>query len=126
MNIDPSTLDAKALSNYADHAKICRRGRRQFHHEYHSDDVDRRARAKRCPPGAVLRRLFGIALALVGEPRRSHLVRRSGVEGPVSDHGSDRARRAARVLGAVAYTVGRYGVGSLKQLCRWFSFFTLA
>jgi aerobic C4-dicarboxylate transport protein len=115
MNIDPSTLDAKALSNYADHAKNLQgAGVSSFiMNIIPTTSVDALAR------NDVLQVLFfavlfGIALALVGEPAQqvtsmveAVLFKIMGLVVRVAPLG---------VLGAVAYTVGRYGVGSLKQL----------
>ena len=59
MNIDTSTLDAKALSTYADNAqKLQGRRHRQLPPEYHPDHVVRRAVAQRRAAGAVLRHHF--------------------------------------------------------------------
>ncbi len=118
MNIDPTTLDAKALSNYADNAhKLQGAGVGSFIlNIIPTTSVDALAR------NDVLQVLFfavlfGIALALVGEPAAQItsfveaaskvLFKVMGLLVRVAPLG---------VLGAVAYTVGKYGVGSLKQL----------
>jgi aerobic C4-dicarboxylate transport protein len=118
MNIDPSTLDPKALSNYADHARNLQgAGVGSFiMNIIPTTSIDALAR------NDVLQVLFfavlfGIALALLGEPAAQVtsfveavskvLFRIMGLIVRVAPLG---------VLGAVAYTVGRYGVGSLKQL----------
>jgi aerobic C4-dicarboxylate transport protein len=118
MNIDPSTLDAKALSNYADHAKNLKgQGVGSFiFNIIPTTSIDALAR------NDVLQVLFfavlfGVALALVGEPAQQVtslieavskvLFKIMGLIVRVAPFG---------VLGAVAYTVGKYGVGSLKQL----------
>jgi len=118
MNIDPSTLDAKALSNYADHAKNLKgQGVGNFiFNIIPTTSIDALAR------NDVLQVLFfavlfGVALALVGEPAQQVtslieavskvLFKIMGLIVRVAPFG---------VLGAVAYTVGKYGVGSLKQL----------
>ena len=118
MNIDPTTLDAKALSNYADHARNLQgAGVGSFIlNIIPTTSIDALAR------NDVLQVLFfavlfGVALALVGEPARQVtslveavskvLFRIMGLIVRVAPLG---------VLGAVAYTVGKYGVGSLKQL----------
>jgi len=118
MNVDTSTLDPKALSTYAENA-----------HQLHGGGIagfvmniipttsfDALAR------NDVLQVLFfavifGISLALVGEKGRpiatlidsvsTVLFRAMGLIVRLAPLG---------VLGAVAYTVGRYGVGSLQQL----------
>jgi aerobic C4-dicarboxylate transport protein len=118
MNIDPTTLDAKALSNYADNAhKLQGAGVGSFIlNIIPTTSIDALAR------NDVLQVLFfavlfGIALALVGEPAAQItsfveaaskvLFKVMGLLVRVAPLG---------VLGAVAYTVGKYGVGSLKQL----------
>ncbi len=118
MNIDPSTLDAKALSNYSENAhKLQGAGVGSFIlNIIPTTSIDALAR------NDVLQVLFfavlfGVALALVGEPGKpvaslieavsKILFKIMGLIVRVAPLG---------VLGAVAYTVGRYGVGSLKQL----------
>ena len=98
MNIDPATLDPKALSNYADNAqKLQGARRRQLHPQHHPDDVDRRAGPQRRAAGAVLRHPVRRSLALVGEPAQQVTsMIEAVVEGAVQGHGADRARRAAR------------------------------
>jgi aerobic C4-dicarboxylate transport protein len=118
MNIDPSTLDAKALTTHADNAhKLQGGGISSFLlNIIPTTSFDALAR------NDVLQVLFfailfGIALALVGEKGKqvtslidavsTVLFKAMGLIVRVAPLG---------VLGAVAYTVGRYGVGSLKQL----------
>jgi aerobic C4-dicarboxylate transport protein len=118
MNIDPSTLDAKALNTYADNAhKLQGAGVGSFIlNIIPTTSIDALAR------NDVLQVLFfailfGVALSLVGEPGKQVtslveavakvLFKIMGLIVRVAPLG---------VLGAVAYTVGRYGVGSLKQL----------
>ncbi len=118
MNIDPTTLDAKALSTYADNAhKLQGAGVSSFiMNIIPTTSINSLAR------NDVLQVLFfavlfGIALALVGQPAQQVtslieavskvLFRLMGLIVRVAPLG---------VLGAVAYTVGKYGVGSLKQL----------
>jgi aerobic C4-dicarboxylate transport protein len=119
MNIDPSTLDAKALNTYADNAhKLQGGGIGAFLlNVIPSTSFDALSR------NDVLQVLFfavlfGVGLALVGgekgklvttiiEAASTVLFRVMGLIVRVAPLG---------VLGAVAYTVGKYGVGSLKQL----------
>ena len=118
MNIDPTTLDAKALSSYADNAsKLKGGGVGSFLlNIIPTTSFDALAR------NDVLQVLFfaiifGVSLALVGDKAKqvaslidqasTVLFRAMGLIVRVAPLG---------VLGAVAYTVGRYGVGSLKQL----------
>ena len=118
MNIDPSTLDAKALSNYADNAhKLQGAGIGSFIlNIIPTTSVDALAR------NDVLQVLFfavlfGIALALVGEPAKQVASLVEAVSKVLFKVMGLIVRVAPLgVLGAVAYTVGRYGVGSLKQL----------
>lgn len=119
MNIDPSTLDAKALNTYADNAhKLQGAGVGAFLlNVIPSTSFDALSR------NDVLQVLFfavlfGVGLALVGgekgklvtsviDAASTVLFRVMGIIVRVAPLG---------VLGAVAYTVGKYGVGSLKQL----------
>ena len=118
MNIDPSTLDAKALSNYADNAhKLQGAGVGSFIlNIIPTTSVDALAR------NDVLQVLFfavlfGIGLALVGEPAKQVASLVEAVSKVLFKVMGLIVRVAPLgVLGAVAYTVGRYGVGSLKQL----------
>jgi aerobic C4-dicarboxylate transport protein len=118
MNIDPSTLDAKALSNYADHAKNLKgAGVGSFiFNIIPTTSIDALAR------NDVLQVLFfavlfGVALALVGEPAQQVTSLIEAVSKVLFKIMGLIVRVAPLgVLGAVAYTVGKYGVGSLKQL----------
>jgi aerobic C4-dicarboxylate transport protein len=118
MNIDPASLDPKALSTAAENAhKLQGGGIGSFIlNIVPTTSIDALAR------NDVLQVLFfavlfGVALALVGEKAErvtslieqvaTVLFRMMGLIVRVAPLG---------VLGAVAYTVGRYGVGSLKQL----------
>src|SRR3977135_2452971 len=118
MNIDPSTLDSKALNTYADNAhKLQGGGIGSFLlNIIPTTSFDALAR------NDVLQVLFfaiifGVSLALVGDKAKqvaslidqasTVLFKAMGLIVRVAPLG---------VLGAVAYTVGRYGVGSLKQL----------
>jgi len=118
MNIDPTALDAKALSSYSEHARNLQgAGVGSFIlNIIPTTSIDALAR------NDVLQVLFfavlfGIGLALLGEPGKpvtslieivsKVLFKVMGLIVRVAPLG---------VLGAVAYTVGRYGVGSLKQL----------
>ncbi len=118
MNIDPSTLDAKALSNYADNAhKLQGAGVGSFILNIiptTSFDALSRNDVLQVLFFAVL---FGVALALVGEPAQQVTSMIEAVSKVLFKIMGLIVRLAPLgVLGAVAYTVGRYGVGSLKQL----------
>jgi aerobic C4-dicarboxylate transport protein len=127
MNIDPSTLDAKALSNYADNAhKLQGAGVGSFIlNIIPTTSIDALSR------NDVLQVLFfavlfGIALALVGEPGRQVTSMVEAVSKVLFKIMGLIVRVAPLgVLGAVAYTVGRYGVGSLKQLVSLVALFVL-
>jgi aerobic C4-dicarboxylate transport protein len=118
MNIDPTTLDAKALSNYADNAhKLQGAGVGSFVlNIIPTTSIDALAR------NDVLQVLFfavlfGVALALVGEPAAQVTSFVEAVSKVLFKVMGLLVRVAPLgVLGAVAYTVGKYGVGSLKQL----------
>jgi aerobic C4-dicarboxylate transport protein len=118
MNIDATKLDAHALSAYVDNAhKLHGGGFSGFILNIIPSTIfDALAR------NDVLQVLFfaivfGVSLALVGEPAKplgnlieivaAVLFRAMGLIVRLAPFG---------VLGAVAYTVGEYGVGSLKQL----------
>ena len=119
MNIDPSTLDAKAMNTYADNAHKLQGGGigSLLLNIIPTTSFDALAR------NDVLQVLFfailfGISLALVGGEKGERI-------GSIIDAVSTVLFRAMGlivrlaplgVLGAVAYTVGKYGVGSLKQL----------
>jgi aerobic C4-dicarboxylate transport protein len=118
MNIDTSTLDPKALNTYADNAhKLQGGGLSAFIlNIIPSTSFDALAR------NDVLQVLFfavlfGVALSLVGE-KGEPVGRVIEAASTVLFKAMGLIVRLAPlgVLGAVAYTVGRYGVGSLKQL----------
>src|SRR5881275_2876635 len=119
MNIDPSTLDAKALSSYADNAhKLKGGGIGSFlMNIIPTTSFDALAR------NDVLQVLFfailfGVSLALVGGEKGEKIGSMIDAVSTVLFRAMGLIVRVAPlgVLGAVAYTVGRYGVGSLKQL----------
>ena len=119
MNIDPSTLDAKALSNYAGNAqKLKGEGVGSFlMNIIPTTSFDALAR------NDVLQVLFfailfGVALALVGGEKGERVSSMIDAVSTVLFRAMGLIVRVAPigVLGAVAYTVGKYGVNSLKQL----------
>jgi len=119
MNIDPSTLDAKALSTYADNAhKLQGEGVGNFLvNIIPTTSFDALAR------NDVLQVLFfavifGVSLALVGGEKGERISSFIDAVSTVLFRAMGLIVRVAPlgVLGAVAYTVGKYGVGSLKQL----------
>ncbi|MDA9524638.1 C4-dicarboxylate ABC transporter [Bradyrhizobium sp. CCBAU 11434] len=119
MNIDPSTLDAKALSSYADNAhKLQGAGVGAFLMNViptTSFDALSRNDVLQVLFFAVL---FGVGLALVGGEKGALVTSVIDAASTVLFRVMGLIVRVAPlgVLGAVAYTVGKYGVGSLKQL----------
>jgi aerobic C4-dicarboxylate transport protein len=119
MNIDTSALDPKALSTYADNAhKMQGAGLGGFIlNIIPTTSIDALAR------NDVLQVLFfavlfGVALALVGGEKGEKVNSLIDAVATVLFRVMGLIVRVAPlgVLGAVAYTVGKYGVGSLKQL----------
>src|ERR1700720_4257646 len=119
MNIDTSTLDAKALSSYADNAhKLKGGGIGSFlMNIIPTTSFDALAR------NDVLQVLFfailfGTSLPLVGGEKAEKIPSLIDAVSTVLFRTMGLIVRVAPlgVLGAVAYTVGQYGVGSLKQL----------
>src|SRR5258708_21779191 len=119
MNMDHSTVDAKALSNYADNAhKLQGGGIGSFlMNIIPTTSIDALSR------NDVLQVLFfailfGTSLALVGGEKAEKITSFIDAVSTVLFRTMGLIVRVAPlgVLGAVAYTVGKYGVGSLKQL----------
>ena len=119
MNINPASLDAKALSNVADNAhKLSGGGIGSFLlNVVPTTSFDALAR------NDVLQVLFfavlfGVSLALVGGEKGEKISSLIDAASTVLFRMMGLIVRVAPlgVLGAVAYTVGKYGVGSLKQL----------
>ena len=119
MNIDVSKLDAGALSNYAGNAKKLQgEGVGAFlMNVIPTTSFDALAR------NDVLQVLFfailfGVGLALVGGEKGEKISSMIDAVSTVLFRVMGLIVRVAPigVLGAVAYTVGKYGVGSLKQL----------
>jgi len=119
MNINPSSLDAKALSNVADNAhKLAGGGIGAFLLNViptTSFDALSRNDVLQVLFFAVL---FGVSLALVGGEKGEKITSFIDAVSTVLFRAMGLIVRVAPigVLGAVAYTVGKYGVGSLKQL----------
>jgi aerobic C4-dicarboxylate transport protein len=118
MNIDPSTLDPKALTSHAENAHKLQGGGVGIFilNIIPTTSFDALAR------NDVLQVLFfavlfGVSLALVGE-RGQQVTSMIDAVSTVLFRAMGLIVRVAPlgVLGAVGYTVGRYGVGSLKQL----------
>jgi aerobic C4-dicarboxylate transport protein len=127
MNIDTATLDARALSSYADNAhKLKGDGIGSFLVNIiptTSFDALSRNDVLQVLFFAII---FGVSLALVGGEKGEKISSFIDAVSTVLFRAMGLIVRLAPlgVLGAVAYTVGRYGVGSLRQLICWWSCFT--
>jgi aerobic C4-dicarboxylate transport protein len=118
MNVDPSTLDAKALSMHADNVhRLQGGGVGGFVLNIiptTSFDALARNDVLQVLCFAVL---FGVSLALVGDVAKPVTTMIETVSTVLFKMMGLIVRLAPLgVLGAVGYTVGQYGVGSLKQL----------
>ncbi len=118
MNVDPSTLDPKALITHADNVhKLQGSGVGGFILNIiptTSFDALARNDVLQVLCFAVI---FGISLALVGDNGKPVATMINAVSTVLFKAMSLIVRLAPLgVLGAVAYTVGQYGIGSLKQL----------
>ena len=129
MNIDTSTLDAKALASYADNAhKLKGEGIGSFlMNIIPTTSFDALAR------NDVLQVLFfaiifGVSLARVGGEKGEKISSLIDAVSSVLFRAMGLIVRLAPlgVLGAVAYTVGKYGVGSLRQLISLVALFYVA
>src|SRR6201997_4119781 len=119
MNIDASSLDAKALGNFADRARNLKgEGIGSFLLNIiptTSFDALSRNDVLQVLFFAII---FGVSLALVGGEKAEKVTSMIDAVSTVLFRAMGLIVRFAPigVLGAVAYTVGKYGVGSLKQL----------
>src|SRR6516164_719390 len=119
MNIDASSLDAKALGSFADRAKNLKsEGVGSFLLNIiptTSFDALSRNDVLQVLFFAIL---FGTSLALVGGEKGEKISSLIDAVSTVLFRAMGLIVRVAPigVLGAVAYTVGKYGIGSLKQL----------
>jgi aerobic C4-dicarboxylate transport protein len=118
MNIDPKALDAKAMGAYAENAsKLTGGGTVEFLLKLIPTTVVNAFATGDVLQVLLFAVLFGCALAMLGERARS-------VSTLIDDLGQVLFKvmgliiRLAPlgVLGAIAFTVGKYGLGSLKQL----------
>jgi aerobic C4-dicarboxylate transport protein len=118
MNIDPATLDPKALASYADNAhKLAGGGIASFILNIVPTTAFDALARNDVLQVLFFAILFGVSMALVGAPAApvaglidsvsTILFKAMGLIVRLAPLG---------VLGAVAYTVGQYGVGSLRQL----------
>ncbi len=118
MNIDPKALDAKAMGAYAENAsKLTGGGTVEFLLKLIPTTVVNAFATGDVLQVLLFAVLFGCALAMLGD-------RAKAVSGFVDELGQVLFKimglviRLAPlgVLGAIAFTVGKYGLGSLKQL----------
>jgi aerobic C4-dicarboxylate transport protein len=128
MNIDTASLDSHALSTYADNAhKLKGGGIGSFILNIIPTTAFDALARNDVLQVLFFAILFGISLSLVGEPAQPVttlietvarvLFRAMGLIVRLAPFG---------VLGAVAYTVGQYGVGSLRQLISLVALFWFA
>jgi aerobic C4-dicarboxylate transport protein len=116
MNVDPSTLDAKALASYTDRVGQVTGTTDFLMKLIPTTVVDAFAKGDILQV-LLIAILFGSGLALLGEsgkPLADSIERITNVLFKVI--GFIVRLAPLGVLGAVAFTVGKYGVGSLKQL----------
>src|SRR3984893_13322485 len=119
MNIDTSTLDAKALSTYADNAhKLKGEGIGSFLINIIPNTPLEALSRNDVLQVLLFAILFGTSLALVGGEKAEKITSLIDAVSTVLFRTMGLIVRGAPlcVLCAVAYTVGQYGVGSLKQL----------
>jgi aerobic C4-dicarboxylate transport protein len=118
MNIDPNSLDAKAMSGYVDRAtQVASGGTVDFLMKIVPTTVFAAFTSGDVLQVLLFSIIFGCALSVVGEHGKPilDLIERGGV---VLFKAMMFIVRLAPlgVLGAIAFTVGKYGIGSLRQL----------
>jgi len=118
MNIDPNSLDPKALSGYVDRGtQVASSGTVDFLMKIVPTTVFAAFTSGDVLQVLLLSIIFGCALSVVGERGKLilEIVERGGV---VLFKAMMFIVRLAPlgVLGAIAFTVGKYGIGSLRQL----------
>ena len=118
MNVDPSTLDAKAMSAFASNAeKLVGGGTVEFLMKLIPTTVVNAFATGDVLQVLVFAVLFGYALAMVGDKGApiAHVIDSLG-QVLFKTMGIIIKLAPLGVLGAIAFTVGKYGMGSLKQL----------
>jgi len=118
MNVDPGTLDAKAMSAFATNAdKLVGGGTVEFLMKLIPTTVVNAFATGDVLQVLVFAVLFGCAIAMVGEKGAPvlHVVDSLG-QVLFKTMGIIIKLAPLGVLGAIAFTVGKYGLGSLKQL----------
>ncbi|MBY0135028.1 C4-dicarboxylate transporter DctA [Paracoccus yeei] len=118
MNVDPSQLDASALSTYVDRAhEVSSGGTVDFLMKLIPATMVSGFAQGDVLQVLVVAVLFGCALSLIGE-RGKPLLHMIELTGEVTFKIMSFIVRLAPlgVFGAIAFTVGKYGIGSLAQL----------
>jgi aerobic C4-dicarboxylate transport protein len=118
MNVDPRTLDASAMSSYADNAsKLESGGTVEFLMKLIPNTVVGAFATGDVLQVLLFAVLFGCALSMLG-PRGAQVAELVDALSHVLFKIMGILIRLAPlgVLGAIAFTVGKYGIGSLKQL----------
>lgn len=118
MNIDPGTLDAKALSSYMENAgKVKGGGFAEFLLKLIPNTVFSAFTSGDVIQVLIISIIFGCALSALGERAApvASLIH-SVAEAFFKAMGFIIKLAPIGVFGAIAFTVGKYGVGSLRQL----------
>ena len=118
MNVDPSTLDAKAMSAFASNAdKLVQGGTVVFLMKLIPTTVVNAFATGDVLQVLMFAVLFGCALSLIGDKGApvAHVIDSLG-QVLFKIMGIVIKLAPLGVLGAIAFTVGKYGMGSLKQL----------
>ena len=114
MNVDPGTLDAKAVAVYAEQAQ--QQGIIPFLLDIIPGSVIGAFASGNILQVLLFAVLFGFALHRLGE-RATDLQRdRQLLAGDFRHHQHDHAPAPLGAFGAMAFTIGKYGVGTTVQL----------
>ena len=118
MNIDPKTLDAKAIGGFTQTAaQVSGGGVSEFILKIIPTTVGSAFTSGDILQVLIVSIMFGCAAALVGEPAKPVVDFIPRVNDIIFKMMGFVVRLAPiGVFGAIAFTVGKYGVGSLKQL----------
>jgi aerobic C4-dicarboxylate transport protein len=118
MNIDPKSLDAKAIGSFTQTAaQVAGGGISEFILKIIPTTVGSAFTSGDILQVLIVSIMFGCAAALVGEPAKPVVDFISRVSDIIFKMMAFVVRLAPLgVFGAIAFTVGKYGVGSLKQL----------
>jgi aerobic C4-dicarboxylate transport protein len=118
MNIDPRSLDASALSSYVDRAsQVQKGGAVEFLMKLIPTTIFSGFVSGDILQVLLVSIMFGCALSLIGTPAKPVVDFIERVSHGIFEMMFFIVKLAPLgVLGAIAFTVGKYGVGSLKQL----------